>query len=454
MKKNVKNKRHSKKSKSDNAKTIIKRSRKIVKEPEVLYNTDTSIFVDETWDFKKADTKEYTHCFHSYPAMMIPQVARRLIENYGKKSEILFDPFCGTGTSLVEANLKGINAIGTDLNPLARLIAKAKTTKLDIQVLDLFLHDFFNYFFSINFQIERIHSVLIPKVKNIDFWFSKDVQQKLAMLLNYINNINDIDIRNFFEVAFSETVRESSLVKQGEFKLVRNKNSKNKSEIDVFGIMISKLSRNKRGLIEFEKSSNNLSSTSIYGFNSVNKIPYNIIKPNSVDIIVTSPPYGDSRTTVAYGQYSRFANEWLGYEKANQVDKLLMGGEKRKHQHVFNSDYLNDVIYEIQGKDKERARDVISFYEDYEKSISNVSTTLKKGGFVCYVVGNRTVKGTTIPNDEITRQLFEKNNFNYIETIIRNIPNKRMPSRNSPSNIVGKTGLTMKNEYIVICRKN
>lgn len=454
MKKNVKNKRHSKKSKSDNAKTIIKRSRKIVKEPEVLYNTDTSIFVDETWDFKKADTKEYTHCFHSYPAMMIPQVARRLIENYGKKSEILFDPFCGTGTSLVEANLKGINAIGTDLNPLARLIAKAKTTKLDIQVLDLFLHDFFNYFFSINFQIERIHSVLIPKVKNIDFWFSKDVQQKLAMLLNYINNINDIDIRNFFEVAFSETVRESSLVKQGEFKLVRNKNSKNKSEIDVFGIMISKLSRNKRGLIEFEKSSNNLSSTSIYGFNSVNKIPYNIIKPNSVDIIVTSPPYGDSRTTVAYGQYSRFANEWLGYEKANQVDKLLMGGEKRKHQHVFNSDYLNDVIYEIQGKDKERARDVISFYEDYEKSISNVSTTLKKGGFVCYVVGNRTVKGTTIPNDEITRQLFEKNNFNYIETIIRNIPNKRMPSRNSPSNIVGETGLTMKNEYIVICRKN
>lgn len=44
--------------------------------------------VDESWDFKKANTKEYTHCFHAYPAMMIPQVARRLIENFGKNADI------------------------------------------------------------------------------------------------------------------------------------------------------------------------------------------------------------------------------------------------------------------------------------------------------------------------------------------------------------------------------
>ena len=218
--------------------------------------------------------------------------------------------------------------------------------------------------------------------------------------------------------------------------------------------MITKLSRNKQGLIEFEKSCKNCSQTSVYGFNTVNTIPKEIIRENSVDIVVTSPPYGDSRTTVAYGQYSRLANEWLGYKNANQVDNILMGGERRKHIHTFKSDVLNDVIYTIQREDKERVRDVISFYEDYEKSINHVSTTLKKSGFACYVVGNRTVKGVNIPTDEITAQLFEENNFTHIETIVRNIPNKRMPSKNSPTNVVGATASTMKNEYIVVCQKN
>ncbi|HLA05338.1 MAG TPA: DNA methyltransferase, partial [Syntrophales bacterium] len=135
-----------------------------VREPEVEYQIKfkarTNKAIDESWDFRKSNTKEYTHCFHPYPAMMIPQVARRIIENYGNKSEVLFDPYCGTGTSLVEANLRGINAIGTDINPLARLIASTKTTKIDIQVLDLFLQDFMNYFFSISFQIEKIKSVI------------------------------------------------------------------------------------------------------------------------------------------------------------------------------------------------------------------------------------------------------------------------------------------------------
>jgi len=429
----------------------------IAAEPEVEYRNfkpRTNKKIDESWDFRKANTKEFTHCFHPYPAMMIPQVARRILDNYGNKAKTLFDPYCGTGTSLVEANIKGLNAIGTDINPLARLIATAKTTKTDIQVLDLFLHDFMTYFFSVNFQVEKVKSVIIPDIKNIDFWFSKSVQQKLGVLRGYIENINDASIKNFFKVAFSETVREVSYQKQREFKLVRRKDFEEVADRDVFGVMILKLSRNKQGLIEFQKTCTNGYHASVHNFNTVDSIPQNIIKENSVDIVVTSPPYGDSRTTVAYGQYSRLANEWLGYKEANQIDNKLMGGEKRKHIHEFKSDVLNDVIYTIQKEDKERVRDVISFYEDYEQSINHVSTTIKKGGYACYVVGNRTVKGVNIPTDEITAQLFEQNNFTHLETIVRNIPNKRMPSKNSPSNVVGETASTMKNEYIVVCQKN
>lgn len=437
-------------------KKTIKRKRLsiIIKEPEVQYQSHLNKVIDYSWDFRKANTKEYTHCFHTYPAMMIPQVARRIIDRFGKKAKLLFDPYCGTGTSLVEANLNGINAIGTDINPLAQLIAKSKTTKIDLQVLDLFLHDFSDYIFSINFHVDSVKSIVIPKVINIDYWFSKSVQNELGIILGYIENINDISIKNFFKVAFSETIRESSFVKQGEFKLVRSKNLKEKESFDIFNLMLKKLSRNKHGLVEFEKSRINDAYSLVFDFNTVENVPQTIVKPCSIDIIVTSPPYGDSRTTVAYGQYSRLANEWLGFKSANQVDNMLMGGEKRKHNHIFTSDILNDVIRTIQKQDRERARDVISFYEDYEKSIYNISSTLKKGGFACYVVGNRTVKGINIPTDEITAQMFMQNGFNHLETIVRNIPNKRMPSKNSPTNIVGKTASTMKNEYIVISQKN
>ena len=94
------------------------------------------------WDFRKEDTKEFTHCFHIYPAMMIPQVARGLIELYGKEGDLLFDPYCGSGTSLVEGRLAGMNVYGTDLNPTARLIARAKAINYDIGNLRKDLSEF------------------------------------------------------------------------------------------------------------------------------------------------------------------------------------------------------------------------------------------------------------------------------------------------------------------------
>lgn len=435
-------------------KSVIESIIHIIEESEFEYKVKQDN-LDQSWDFKNSNTKEYTHCFHAYPAMMIPQVARRIIENYGKKAKILFDPYCGTGTSLVEANLFGINAIGTDINPLARLIASAKTTKLDINVLDSFIYDLINYYLSINFNSELINSTIIPEIKNIDYWFSPNVQRKLGILLKFIEKIDDIPIKNFFKVAFSETVRESSYIKTGEFKLVRAKNISIKENIDVFKIIIKKLVRNKKGLIEFINSCNSNVYTKIYDFDTVKYIPENIIKPNSIDIILTSPPYGDSRTTVAYGQYSRLSNEWLGYKNANIIDRQSMGGEKKRNEVIdsFKSEILIDIISTIQKVDKKRAEDVVSFFNDYNKSIKNISTIIKKGGYACYVVGNRTVKGVKIPTDKITAQLFENNGFIHLETIMRNIPNKRMPLKNSPSNITGETASTIKNEYIVICQK-
>ena len=412
-------------------------------------------YIDTSWDFKKEDTKTYTHCFHNYPAMMIPQVAGRLVEKYGKKTQLLFDPYCGTGTSLVEANLRNINAIGTDLNPLARLIAEVKTTSLNFQTLDLYLKDYVDVIFGYRFGKLLYDYVELPKFQNIDFWFSKEVQQKLSVIKEYIENINDNLVKKFFKVAFSETVRDSSWTMNSEFKLVRMSSKQmEKFDPDVFGIMEYKLSRNRKGLLSFINAKNdNKAVTKICSFNTVESIPKEVIQDNNVDLIVTSPPYGDSRTTVAYGQFSRLASQWLDLENPSNVDKELMGGKRAKNGHMFNIDILDNTIQKIASRDEKRSRDVVSFFMDYELSIKNVSKVVKRNGHVCYVVGNRNVKGITIPTDEITKNLFEISGFKHIETIIRNIPNKRMPSENSPSNITGIKSPTMKNEYIVVCQK-
>ncbi len=408
---------------------------------------------DETWDFRTADTKQHVHCFHSYPAMMIPQVAGRILDEYGKNSNLLFDPYCGTGTSLVEANLRSINAIGTDINPLARLIAKVKTTVIPLEVLDLDLQGFNNFVFTVKLSNKKVKAK-IPNFKNIDYWFKKETQYWLAVIKNYIDKIKNTDVQNFFKVAFSETVREVSLTRNSEFKLYRmTKKQIETFNPDVLSVMMNKLIRNRNGLAEYISLKKNDSVSYVYDFNTVYEIPKDVIPPESVDIVVTSPPYGDSRTTVAYGQFSRLSNQWLGFEELNEVDKRSMGGVRVGEIKNFDFEPLDRVLDQIAEIDKKRVADVVSFYVDYEKSINNVAKVIKKGGIVAYVVGNRRVKGVEIPNDEITKEFFERNNFKHIKTIVRAIPNKRMPKRNSPSNIAGITETTMNYEYIVILQK-
>lgn len=383
---------------------------------------------------------------------MIPPIAARLLATYGKVGHLLLDPYCGTGTSLLEANLHGLQAIGTDLNPLAVLIATAKTTRVSLASLDDRLKAFHDYAFSQMF-CARTPPIEPPKVKNIDYWFSRDVQEKLCLLKSFLEAIPEPDVRLFFNVAFSETVRESSYTRNGEFKLFRMTEKQMETfSPDVFSLMQNKLQRNRKGLKEFlEHPKAQQTAAQVHQHNATQKVPF--LEKESVDLVVSSPPYGDSRTTVAYGQFSRLANEWLGIEQANQVDNTLMGGTRYKDLSPLESLALQEPLEKIANSDPKRAEEVRSFFWDYQRSIRCVSETIKQGGYACFVVGNRKVKGQILPTDEITRDFFETQGFRHIETVIRNIPNKRMPSKNSPSNVAGEKDHTMQNEYIVVMRK-
>jgi len=408
--------------------------------------------IDYSWDYRGEKTKSYTHGIHTYPAMFIPQVARRLLENFSQPGETICDIFCGSGTALVESKLLKRNAYGIDLNPLAIFLAKAKTTPISPLVLT-------SEYLKLLSEIEKIKNRKIEKpiFNNLDFWFKEKVIIQLAKIKKAILEIKNVAIRNYFMVSFSETARLSSNTKNGEFKLVRIKKEKLENyNPDVLGIFKKRTEANIKGMTDFYKDVNKKAWTKIIHGDSSKD---NGIKASSIDCIITSPPYGDSRTTVAYGQFSRLSAQWIDIfedpNKASGVDNELLGGKATKTlEHSLNSSYLKDSLSKIAKIDEKRAKDVLSFYLGLNDCLKQAYKILKPKKYFCLVVGNRLVKQVRIPTDFIIAELGENIGFTCEDVFVRNIPGKRMPIKNSPTNIVGALEETMNKESIIVLRKN
>lgn len=454
------------------------------------------------WDFKEADTTEMVHGIHTYPAMMIYPISRNIlniVKKY-KNFESILDPFSGSGTVLVEGILAGIkNVYGNDLNPLARLLTKVKTTKLDMELLNIcsdslkeslsqrydvynrFIYEINTYFsedlkmdltskdgwgcdapkYIRDYYNDNDINLDVPNFKNIGFWFKPRVILELEIIKEEIMKTNNVDMKDFFLVAFSETIRLVSNRRNGEFKMYRMPPMKvEKFNPDVKKEFLNILDRNINKYIKYNEKlikNNPDCNVNIYD-DDASKLTQ--IPDNSIDIVITSPPYGDSKTTVAYGEFSRLSLQWLNLygvdeSKIKSIDKELMGGKKYNNgfDNNIKSTTLKRSLENISKVDLKRAGDVYSFYNDLDKIIKKVAEKMKKDSYQFWVVGNRTVKGENLKTDVIIRELASNYGLTYLCTIDRNILNKVMPSKNSPSNKVGEKVTTMTNEHIIMLKK-
>ncbi|MDR0927064.1 MAG: modification methylase [Ignavibacteria bacterium] len=378
---------------------------------------------------------------------MLPQIGSKVLKDFNIATGVLLDPYCGSGSSFASGLECGITEMyGYDINPLAILISKAKFTKLSIDELHQTRQQLRNEIFEFLKDENNVNKLVIPSITNIYYWFSKEVINNLTIVKYCIDKIKNENIKYFFLISFSETVRECSYTRNSEFKLYRMKSE----DIlhfnpDVIGMYFKKLEESFfiYGRHYFPKLKNDISITLK---NSVFKA-----KPNFYDVVLTSPPYGDSKTTVAYGQFSTLSNEWLGIKYARKIDAMLMGGTNNKG--IYNKGILADYISQINEIDNKRALEVSAFYFDLGDSITQVANSIKKGGKAIYIVGNRTVKNVQLPTDQFIAEQFEANNCSHLLTYERAISNKAMPNRNSPSNIMGQTASTMLYEYIIVVEK-
>lgn len=191
---------------------------------------------NKNWNFEEYKMSEYTHAIHSYPAMMMPRIARNVIQEYATSESIVLDPYIGSGTTLLEGMVENVGkVIGFDLNPLAVLISTAKTTKFNLENIKREM-DNLDYHLSILSNYEH------PSFTILESWFKQENIDELARLKAAINNIEDSDVRLFFSVVFSETVRHVSFTRNGEFKLYKIPESKRDSHNpDAIAIFSQKL---------------------------------------------------------------------------------------------------------------------------------------------------------------------------------------------------------------------
>ena len=198
---------------------------------------------------------------------------------------------------------------------------KTKTENVDLKKVRQYIDSFDDYLTLLDED-----TLTAPEFSIRDSWFNKSTIKDLTKITAFVNSTNEETVHDFFKVALSEVIRTSSETRNGEFKLYRmSQKALEKFNPEPIKLYKEVIESNYSILnsVSYEKQTEIL----LYNDSTQNIEKYDDLA-NSVDIVITSPPYGDSHTTVAYGQFSRLANEWLGYEGAGSLDKRLLGGKK------------------------------------------------------------------------------------------------------------------------------
>ena len=395
---------------------------------------------NDTLSFQGKPLRSGRHKIHPYPAMLHPLLVDYLIDKYANQGDVIFDPFCGTGVTLFQAAIKGYESFGFDINPFALLIAKTKMKKYSADLIEEFNE------LKTKIRFNQLRDM--PEIHNKNYWYKDDVANDLAKIKYVIKQ--DWKYKDFFLTCFALTCRNQSLTRNGEFKRYRISKDKVK-ENKVFNVFF----KHTEDMIRiFFTSSFDIKMPSLYLKNSECKINPRL----RYNLVITSPPYGDSMTTVAYGQFSSFGSEWTcdinPFGKVEyKIDNEGLGKKNTIYDDIYTHPLLTEKINQIKERDVRRSNAVLYFFNGYYKSIKNIVNNLKNNGKICVIVGNRTVKGYEIPMDQITASFLESLGLNFEKILMRKISNKVMPSQNSPINKVGMKSNTMKEEYIVIFSK-
>ena len=412
------------------------------------------IKIDPSWAFADKTRKEtayITHGYHRYPAKFIPQIVSRLAEKYTKKNDLVVDPFGGCGTTMVEAKVMGRKSIGVDINPVAVLIAKVKSTSIDPLKLE-------KEFIDLKYKLSSYNSktkIKILEHERIDYWFKPEEKRKLAFILSEISKIKNQDVRDFFYCGFSNILKNCSIWMQKSNKPTRDFKKKPSEPFQAFYRQIKMMLRGNAKFYELLKEKNNLKTFCKIYCTDARKIP---TKNNTVSLIVTSPPYV---TTYEYANLHQLSALWFEYTKnISDFRKRFIGtSHNGVKEIILNSKIAEKIKQDLEKKNKKLAKEVAIYFSEMNQCFKEMKRILKKNGRACIVIGNTSLKGVEILNAEVFAEQMQNLGFKIDDIIKREIPSKNLPStRDKTTGRFAK--LTDKNkmqiyptEYILIIKK-
>lgn len=441
------------------------------------------------FDFRKAsspllnDIKDNRHIqyIHYYPGRIFPYIPLYLLssDDLVHLNGHLLDPFAGSGTILLESIINPIvkrNSIGVDINPLARLICKVKTTPLDFNKIEQFVQEvrsLYNLMNSENY---------IPEFRNRELWFSSKAIKKLAKLKYAIENLDaSLEYKDFFWVCFSGIIRKVAkadpyipppvflkpekyvnnprkyehltiFLKDAEnpdvWRLFESIVVSNKNKLE----MLNRFEELKHGAIKAEiiwDDAKNIKKGCLYECGRIDKKSVEEIPPGSIDLIFTSPPYLTAQKYIRTNKLELF---WLGYSEmeVSNLEKISIGTERTQKDSGISSlgvESINSLLDFALSKSSDRALMIYKYFKDMIKALKEMYRLLRKGGYAILVVGDNKVLGKEVNTYRLLTDAAVDIGLSEIVTLKDAIRSRSMMTKRNGS------GGIIKDEYVIILKK-
>lgn len=406
--------------------------------PTIILKSFNKLKSNSSWsflEFERAKTTMLSHSYHRYPAKFIPQLVDKLISEYTKRDDIVCDPFGGCGTTLVQSKVSGRKSIGFDINPVAKLITDTKVRAINPNKLEegrkIFIKK--HYFFQKGKQN-------INHNDRIYYWFDKKIIRKLDVIYKSILTIRDVDTRRFFLCAFSHILKNCSRWLMKSIKPTIDQDKKFPSPNDIFLKHLDSMIKKNQVFYSYLKESGRLKiPAKMKLWNSTKSLP---LKDESVDLIVTSPPYV---TSYEYADLHQLSLLWFGDDRKNfknwdkVIDKFIdfkkqfIGSSHKKIIHKeFKSKIAEDIVTKLETESRPLSQSVASYFNDMQSAFSEMYRILKKGKKACVIIGNTELLGVPILNAQVATEQMINFGFKKTKFIKREVSNKMItPWRDS-----------------------
>jgi hypothetical protein len=420
-----------------------------------------------------------THRLHRYPARLTPYIPLFFlgVRGVAVSGGNLLDPFAGCGTVLVEAPIHPVHPmrpVGIEINPLARLIAKVKTTPLDAQRVK---QSWKGIRARYNADSSRAG---LPSFPNKRHWFTVAVEQRLARVLRAMDALRDDDLRDFFLVAASSVVRTVSLAdpsvavpviidpsrfSDADVRAEACAALSARKDADVIAILENTVARNLVRLRAWAKAKpETADSGAIVGddartFRTGTYVGRGDLAGNdgrikNIDLVLTSPPYANAQR---YTRSLRLELFVLGYtidgRSERDLDRLQVGTERvyeddwKSMTAATNSSTANAAIAQVKARDVYRAAIVGKYVRDMEVVLSNCHRALNAGGHAIFVVGNNRIRGALVDNAQVLSELGQRAGFEEALRVTNRIPSRGLLTKRHP------TAGVITHEHVLVLRK-